>query len=125
MEAIKQGSEVIGNRVRVRVKKNKVAPPFKVAEFDIMFDRGISKEGSLLDVGVDIGVIEKRGSFYSYGETRLGQGRENVKQFLVENEEIASQIETDVREQIGLGKKVASASDSDDDTETDSDSDSD
>ena len=85
MEAIKQGNDVIGNRVRVRVTKNKVAPPFKVAELDIMFDRGISKEGSILDVGVESGVIEKRGAFFSYGEMRLGQGRENAKSFLREN----------------------------------------
>jgi recombination protein RecA len=97
MESLKQRGDVIGKRVRVRVKKNKVAPPFRVAEFDIMFDRGISKEGSLVDVGVDSGIIEKRGSFYSYGEMRLGQGRENTKQFLTENPEIATQIEADVR----------------------------
>ena len=97
MESIKQGNDVIGNRVRVRVTKNKVASPFKMAEFDIMFDRGISKEGSILDVGVGSGVIEKRGAFFSYGETRLGQGRENAKQFLQENGEIAAHIEAEIR----------------------------
>jgi recombination protein RecA len=97
MEAIKQKTEVIGNRVRVRVKKNKVAPPFKMAEFDIMFDHGISKEGSLLDVGVEAGVIEKRGAFYSFNDTRLGQGRENAKDFLREHPEITEQIESEVR----------------------------
>ena len=97
LEAIKQGGEVIGNRVRVRVKKNKVAPPFRVAEFDIMFDRGISKEGSILDVGVECGIIEKRGSFYSFTETRLGQGRENAKAFLRDNPEVAVQIESAIR----------------------------
>jgi recombination protein RecA len=97
MEAIKQGNDVIGNRVRVRVTKNKVAPPFKVAEFDIMFDRGISKEGSILDVGVESGVIEKRGSFFSFGEMRLGQGRENAKVFLQNNPEITAQIEAEIR----------------------------
>jgi len=97
MESIKQGNDVIGNRVRVRVTKNKVAPPFKMAEFDIMFDRGISKEGSILDVGVGSGVIEKRGAFFSYGETRLGQGRENAKQFLQENGEITAHIEAEIR----------------------------
>lgn len=97
LEAIKQGNEVIGNRVRVRVTKNKVAPPFKVAEFDIMFDRGISKEGSILDVGVESGIIEKRGAFFSYGDIRLGQGRENAKLFLQENPEVASQIENEIR----------------------------
>ena len=101
-EPIKDKGEVIGNRVRLRVKKNKVAPPFKVAEFDIMFDHGISKEGSLLDVGVDSGVIEKRGSFYSFEGTRLGQGRENVKAFLREHPDIAGQIDKRVRQQVGL-----------------------
>jgi recombination protein RecA len=97
MEAIKQGNDVIGNRTRVRITKNKVAPPFKVAEFDIMFDHGISKEGSILDIGVDSGVIEKRGSFYSYNDTRLGQGRENAKVFLHEHPEITAQIESTIR----------------------------
>jgi recombination protein RecA len=106
MEAIKQGGEVVGNRVRVRVKKNKVAPPFKVAEFDIMFDHGISKEGSILDMGVDAGIIEKRGSFYSYKETRLAQGRENTKQFLIENPEMCAEIERDIRASVGLGHKL-------------------
>lgn len=101
-EAIKKGGEVIGNRVRARVKKNKLAPPFKVAEFDIMFDHGISKEGSLLDVGVDLGSVEKRGSYYSYGDIRLGQGRENVKAFLCDNQEIAARLESEIRTRIGL-----------------------
>jgi len=118
-EAIKKGGEVIGNRVRVRVKKNKVAPPFKVAELDIMFDHGISKQGSLLDVGVDLGSIEKRGSYYSYGDLRLGQGRENAKAFLRDNPEIATGIESEIRERVGLlqpvgqGKAGASAAESD------------
>lgn len=97
MEAIKQGNDVIGNRVRIRVTKNKVAPPFKVAEFDIMFDHGISKEGSILDVGVEAGVIEKRGSFYSYADTRMGQGRESVKTYMRDNAEITARIEADIR----------------------------
>ncbi|HHX64567.1 MAG TPA: recombinase RecA [Chloroflexi bacterium] len=107
MEAIKQGGDVIGNRVRVRVKKNKVAPPFKMAEFDIMFDHGISKEGSLLDVGVESGVIDKRGSFYSYGDTRLGQGRENTKQFLRDNPDLMGQIESEVRQMVGFRPKAS------------------
>ncbi|MGC9360210.1 MAG: recombinase RecA [Anaerolineae bacterium] len=115
MESIKQGGEVIGNRVRVRVKKNKVAPPFRTAEFDIMFDRGIAKEGCLLDVGVDSGIIEKRGSYYSYGEARLAQGRENAKEFLRENPDIADEIEQRIRENSGLG---ASESDTDESEET-------
>lgn len=101
-EAIKDKGVVIGNRVRVRVKKNKVAPPFRVAEFDIMFDRGISREGSLLDMAVEHGVVDKRGSYYSLGETRLGQGRENVKRFLTENQDILEQIELQVRQEAGL-----------------------
>ena len=102
MEAIKLGGDVIGNRVRVRVRKNKVAPPFRVAEFDIMFDHGISKEGSVLDIGVEEGVIEKRGSYYSHGDTRLGQGRENAKAFLRDNPEIALEIATQTRISAGL-----------------------
>jgi len=102
MESIKQSGNVIGNRVRVRVKKNKVAPPFRVAEFDIMFDQGISKEGSLLDVAVDAGVVDKRGSYYSYGEERLGQGRENVKQFIREHADLAERIELETRRALGF-----------------------
>jgi len=105
-EAIKLKTEVIGNRVRVRVKKNKVAAPFKMAEFDIMFDQGISKEGSILDVGTEVGVIEKRGSFYSYDETRLGQGRENAKNFLRANPQMAAEIENKVRSAVGLKPKT-------------------
>jgi recombination protein RecA len=97
IESIKVGQEVVGNRVRVRVVKNKVAPPFKVAEFDIMYNEGISKAGDILDLGVEKDIIEKRGSFYNYGETRLGQGRENAKTFLRENPEMADEIEAAVR----------------------------
>ncbi len=109
-EAIKEKGEVMGNRVRARIKKNKVAPPFKVAEFDIMFDHGISKEGSLLDVAVDMGAIERRGSYYSYGETRLAQGRENAKEFLKENPEIAAEIEERVREGLRLTPRAVDES---------------
>jgi recombination protein RecA len=102
IQSLKSSGEVIGSRVRGRVKKNKVAPPFKVAEFDIMYDRGISREGEVLDLGVEQEVIDKRGSFYSYGEERLGQGRENVKQFLRENPLIALEIENRIRETANL-----------------------
>ncbi|MDF1501216.1 MAG: recombinase RecA [Anaerolineales bacterium] len=102
IESIKVGQEIVGNRVRVRVVKNKVAPPFKVAEFDIMYNEGISKLGDILDLGVEMDKIERRGSYYSYGETRLGQGRENSKQFLRENPEIAVEIEEAIREEAGL-----------------------
>jgi len=119
LEAIKQGGDVVGNRVRVRVKKNKVAPPFKMAELDIMFDHGISKEGSILDVGVESGIIEKRGSFYSFGETRLGQGRENTKKFLEENPEITNEIEARIR--AGVAMVGASAYSDGDDSGADND----
>ncbi len=102
VESIKVGQEIVGNRVRVRVVKNKVAPPFRVAEFDIMYNEGISKVGDLLDIGVEMELIEKRGSYYSYGETRLGQGRENAKQFLRENPEYAIELETRIRQEAGL-----------------------
>ncbi len=96
-ESIKVGQEVVGNRVRARVVKNKVAPPFKVAEFDIMYNEGISRVGGILDLGVETGLIEKRGSFYSYKEDRLGQGREKVKQYLIENPETAQELEQNIR----------------------------
>ena len=96
-ESIKQGSEIIGNRVKARVVKNKVAPPFRLAEFDIMFNRGISKEGDIIDLGSQLDIVKKTGSFFSFGETRLGQGRENAKEFLFRNSEIADAIERQVR----------------------------
>ncbi|MCZ6531286.1 MAG: DNA recombination/repair protein RecA, partial [Chloroflexi bacterium] len=96
-ESIKVGQEVVGNRVRARVVKNKVAPPFKVAEFDIMYNEGISRVGGILDLGVETGLIEKRGSFYSYNEDGLGQGREKVKQYLIENPETALELEQNIR----------------------------
>ena len=97
VESIKQGSEVTGNRVRARVVKNKVAAPFRLAEFDIMFNQGISKMGDLLDLGAAQGILKKAGAFYSYGETRLGQGRENSKEFLTQHPEIADSIEARIR----------------------------
>ena len=97
VDSIKQGTEVIGNRVRARVVKNKVAPPFRVAEFDIMFNQGISKVGDALDLAVDREIVKKSGAFYSYGETKLGQGRENSKQFLLDHQEIAAEIENLIR----------------------------
>jgi recombination protein RecA len=102
IQAIKQGSDVVGNRTRVTVKKNKVAPPFKVAEFDIMYNEGISTTGDLIDLGVEQEIIDKRGSFYNYGDLRLGQGRENAKVFLAENEDVASEIDALLRESFGL-----------------------
>jgi recombination protein RecA len=102
IESIKQGSDVVGNRTRVTVKKNKVAPPFRVAEFDILFDQGISKEGDLLDVGVATGIIEKRGSYYLFGDQKLGQGRENCKSALRENVETAQAIDQLIRLATGV-----------------------
>jgi recombination protein RecA len=102
IESIKQGTEVIGNRTRVTVKKNKVAPPFKIAEFDIMYNEGISATGDLVDLGVTHDILAKRGSFYSYGDIRLGQGRENAKSFLAENTDIAGEIDRRIRDLFGL-----------------------
>ena len=102
IQAIKDKGEVVGSRTRVRVTKNKVAPPFRKAEFDIMYNEGISLVGDILDIGVEMGVIDKRGSFYNYGELRLAQGRENAKAFLRENPEIASEIESRIRVQFDL-----------------------
>jgi recombination protein RecA len=102
IQAIKEKGEVVGNRTRVTVKKNKVAPPFKVAEFDIMYNEGISKVGDILDIAVEEEIVSKRGSFYSYGETRLAQGRENAKVFLAENPEMSLEIENKVRERFNL-----------------------
>jgi recombination protein RecA len=102
VQAIKRGGEVIGSRVRVRVKKNKVAPPFKVAEFDIIYNEGISREGDILDLGVLMGIVEKSGSWYSYEGERIGQGRENVKEYLRGNPELCLEIERRIREIAGL-----------------------
>ena len=106
VESIKRGGEIIGNRTRVRVTKNKVAPPFKVAEFDIIYNEGISHEGDVLDVGVGMGIVERRGAYYSYGDIKLGQGRENAKEFLKQNPELTLEIENKIRENAGLPLKI-------------------
>jgi recombination protein RecA len=103
---IKDGEEVVGNRCRVKVVKNKVAPPFKMAEFDVVYGSGISREGLLVDLGVDARVIEKSGAWYSYGETRLGQGRENAKQFLKDNPDIAEEVESQLKVAMGIVKSA-------------------
>ena len=103
IESIKDGVEVVGNRTRVKVVKNKVAPPFKQAEFDIMYGKGISREGSLLDIGVDMGIVKKSGAWYTYEGEQLGQGRENAKQFLIENAEIMVEISERIRTEVGIG----------------------
>jgi recombination protein RecA len=102
IESLKEGTEVVGNRVRVKVVKNKVAPPFRQAEFDIEFGQGISSEGCLIDLGIEHDVMKKSGSFFSYGEVKLGQGRNNVKQFLRDNPELAKEIEGKVFSALGL-----------------------
>lgn len=96
-ESIKQGPEIVGSRVKAKIVKNKVAPPFTTTEFDIMFNGGISKEGDILDLGVTKGIIKKSGAFFSFGETRLGQGRENSKEYLSQNKDITEQIERQIR----------------------------
>ena len=102
IETLKVGAEMIGNRVRAKIVKNKVAPPFKEAQFDIMFGQGISREGSLVDVGVEHGIVRKAGAWFTYDEIQLGQGKENSKRFLRENVDIALQLETDVYKAVGL-----------------------
>jgi recombination protein RecA len=103
IESIKDGGEVIGNRTRVKVVKNKCSPPFKSAEFDIMYGRGISREGSVIDVAVDLGIVKKSGAWYTYEGEQLGQGRENAKQFLLENAELMVELNERVRQQVGMG----------------------
>jgi recombination protein RecA len=102
IQSIKDKGEVVGSRTRVRVTKNKVAPPFRRAEFDIMYNEGISRVGDILDIGVELGVIDKRGSYYNYGDERLAQGRENAKTFLAENPAIAHDIESKIRSEFDL-----------------------
>ena len=102
IETLKQAGEMVGNRTRIKVVKNKVAPPFKEAEFDIMFGKGISKEGDILDLAANLGVVVKSGSWYAYNEAKIGQGRENAKTYLKDNPEIMLEIETKVREAYGF-----------------------
>ena len=110
MQSIKTNAEVVGNHVKVRVTKNKVAPPFREAEFDIMFNEGISKVGDVLDIGVNMDIITKRGAFFTYGDVKLGQGRENGKDFLKANPEIASEIEAVIRSNVEKAAELAKAS---------------
>jgi recombination protein RecA len=100
--ALKAGNDTVGNQTRVKIAKNKVAPPFKVVDFDIMYGEGISKEGSLLDMGIEHGVVQKSGAWFAYGDERLGQGRENAKQFLKENDDVRERILADIYEKLGL-----------------------
>ncbi|MDP2937000.1 MAG: recombinase RecA [Dehalococcoidia bacterium] len=110
IEAIKHGSDVVGNRIKVKVVKNKMAPPFKVAEMDLLFDQGISWEGGLIDMGVQMGFIKKMGAFFSFGETRIGQGRENSREFLRQHPEIAGEIETAILSNVARIPVVVSIS---------------
>jgi recombination protein RecA len=107
IETLKEGTEAVGNRARVKVVKNKVAAPFRQAEFDIAYGTGISREGELIDFGIEHDLVRKSGAFFSYGETRLGQGRNNAKQFLAENPEIAAEIEAKIRAALGIGEESA------------------
>lgn len=100
IDTLKNGSEFVGNRTRVKVVKNKVAPPFKEAEFDMMYGKGISKEGSLVDMGVTLGIVQKSGAWFAYGDMRIGQGRENAKAFMIEHPEIAQEIEEKIRQKL-------------------------
>ena len=102
IEALKQAGEIVGNRTRIKVVKNKIAPPFKEAEFDIMFGQGISKAGDILDLAADLGIINKSGAWYAYKDGKIGQGRENAKQYLKENPDVAAEVEAKVREHYGL-----------------------
>ena len=106
IESIKDGAEVVGNRTRVKVVKNKVAPPFRQAEFDIMYGKGISREGSLLDIAVDLGLVKKSGAWFTYDGEQMGQGRENAKNFLTENPEIMVELSAKVRSAAGLDGEV-------------------
>jgi recombination protein RecA len=111
VESIKQGNDIVGNRTRIKVVKNKVAPPFKQAEVDIMYGEGISREGSIIDIGTEMDIVQKSGAWYSYEGERLGQGRENSKQFLKENVSVALAIETKIREAASLSAGSLSAAD--------------
>jgi recombination protein RecA len=106
IQSIKIGADIVGNRTRVRVVKNKVAPPFRTAEFDIMYNEGISKVGDLIDLATQLGIVDKRGAFFSYGDTRLGQGRENSKEFLRQNKELTDEIEAVIRQRASGGELV-------------------
>ncbi|HOO29021.1 MAG TPA: recombinase RecA, partial [Lachnospiraceae bacterium] len=109
IETLKQGGEVVGNRTRVKVVKNKIAPPFKEAEFDIMFGKGISAEGNILDLATEVDIVNKSGAWYAYDSQKIGQGRENAKQYLMENPTVCAEIEEKVRKHFGLIQKGSAA----------------
>ena len=109
IETLKDGTEAVGNRTRVKVVKNKMAPPFKQAEFDILYGIGISREGSLIDYGVDQGIVKKSGAWYTYDGDQLGQGKENARNFLLQNPDIAADIEKKILVKLGIGQQAAAA----------------
>ena len=106
IETLKEGTDAVGNRTRVKVVKNKMSPPFKVAEFDIIYGVGISREGSLIDLGVDQGIVRKSGAWYTYEGDQLGQGKENARNFLRENPDLANEIEKRIKEKLGVGPRL-------------------
>ncbi|HEV7196334.1 MAG TPA: DNA recombination/repair protein RecA, partial [Pedococcus sp.] len=106
IETLKDGTEPVGNRTRVKVVKNKVSPPFKQAEFDILYGFGISREGGLIDMGVEQGFVRKAGAWYTYDGDQLGQGKENARQFLKDNPDLADEIEKKIKEKLGIGPQV-------------------
>ncbi|MCL4494418.1 MAG: recombinase RecA [Firmicutes bacterium] len=114
IDSLKQGTDVVGNRTRVKVVKNKVAPPFKQAEFDILYGEGVSREGSILDLAVEIGLVQKSGAWYAYGDLRLGQGRENTREFLKNNPELARELEAKIRQHFQTDPPAVALVDSDD-----------
>nr|WP_275040769.1 hypothetical protein [Nocardiopsis salina] len=105
IETLKDGTDAVGNRTRVKVVKNKIAPPFKQAEFDILYGVGISREGSLIDLGVEHGIVRKSGAWYTYDGTQLGQGKENARNFLRENDDVANEVEKKIKEKMGVPTK--------------------
>ena len=111
IETLKDGSEAVGNRTRVKVVKNKVSPPFKQAEFDIIYGHGISREGGLIDMGVDQGFVRKAGAWYTYDGDQLGQGKENARQFLVDNPDLANELEKRIKEKLGVGPRMDAPAD--------------
>ncbi|WP_214761503.1 recombinase RecA [Exiguobacterium sp. s129] len=114
-ETLKQGQDMVGNRTKIKIVKNKIAPPFKTAEVDIMYGEGISREGELIDIGADLDIVQKSGAWYSFNEERLGQGRENAKQYMKENPAIAAEVERQIRDHYGLnGEKTVTVEDEDD-----------
>src|SRR5207302_2167635 len=106
IETLKDGTDAVGSRTKVKVVKNKVAPPFKVAEFDILFGFGISREGGLIDLGVEQGIVRKSGAWYTYEGDQLGQGKENARNFLRENPDLANEIEKRIKEKLGVGPRL-------------------